>query len=218
MIAANRIEYSAVEERILQSAEALFAEKGFKGTSLREITGRAGCNIAAVNYHFHGKEKLYISVFQRYIRTVTVQRLFGLKEILSQGVIGLTLEGFLHGLADSFLQHFLTSEQGRLGFRLLLQERKEPHLPEQMLFHEVVEPLGTIIRKSLTTLCPFLSAEQANQCMHSLVAQLIYTLHAHYLFEGMDKEQMSPVNLEKTLEHIVQFTTAGILQYQPVSG
>ena len=44
--------------RILVSAEALFAERGFEVVSLREITGAAGANVAAVNYHFGSKEKL----------------------------------------------------------------------------------------------------------------------------------------------------------------
>jgi len=46
-------------ERLLDAAEKLFCQKGFEGTSIRDITAEAGCNIAAVNYHFGGKEKLY---------------------------------------------------------------------------------------------------------------------------------------------------------------
>ena len=39
-------------ERILKAAEALFAERGFETVSLRDITGAADANVAAVNYHF----------------------------------------------------------------------------------------------------------------------------------------------------------------------
>src|SRR5262249_22097508 len=49
------------QERLLRAAGELFAEKGFEGTTVREICQRAGAgNIAAVNYYFRDKERLYI--------------------------------------------------------------------------------------------------------------------------------------------------------------
>ena len=48
----------STKDRILNAAEGLFAQQGFAGTSLREVTSRADVNIAAVNYHFGSKEKL----------------------------------------------------------------------------------------------------------------------------------------------------------------
>jgi len=56
---------SDTKERILDSAEYFFARKGFHNTSLRAITGRAGVNLAAVNYHFGSKEALLEAVFER---------------------------------------------------------------------------------------------------------------------------------------------------------
>ena len=53
--------------RILDTAEALFAEKGFAETSLRTITSRAKVNLAAVNYHFGSKKALIHAVFARYL-------------------------------------------------------------------------------------------------------------------------------------------------------
>src|SRR5262245_3765432 len=47
-------------ERLLETAGEIFAEKGFKGATVREIIDRAGVNIAAVNYYFRDKERLYI--------------------------------------------------------------------------------------------------------------------------------------------------------------
>ncbi len=51
------------KDRILFVAEKLFAQKGYSRVSIREITREARCNLAAVNYHFGGKRKLYLEVF-----------------------------------------------------------------------------------------------------------------------------------------------------------
>ena len=46
--------------RLLEAAGEIFAEKGFEGATVREIKDRADVNIAAVNYYFQSKERLYI--------------------------------------------------------------------------------------------------------------------------------------------------------------
>lgn len=59
--------------RILDTAETLFAEKGFSETSLRTITGKAKVNLAAVNYHFGSKKALIQAVFARYLDPFSVR-------------------------------------------------------------------------------------------------------------------------------------------------
>jgi AcrR family transcriptional regulator len=56
---------SDTKQKILDAAQYLFAREGFKGTSLREITGMAGVNIASINYHFGSKEALLKAVLER---------------------------------------------------------------------------------------------------------------------------------------------------------
>ncbi len=46
-------------ERLLEVASEMFAEAGFHGTQLHEISERAGTNVAGVYYHFQSKEQLY---------------------------------------------------------------------------------------------------------------------------------------------------------------
>ena len=52
------------EENLLKSAEILFAEKGFSGTSTREIAKKANANISMISYYFGSKEKLYEKIFE----------------------------------------------------------------------------------------------------------------------------------------------------------
>ena len=47
------------KERLLAVAEKLFAEKGFNGVSVREITQSAECNLASVNYYFGNKKSQF---------------------------------------------------------------------------------------------------------------------------------------------------------------
>lgn len=67
--------------RILDTAELLFAEGGEDATSAREITRRAGVNVAAVNYHFGGREGLLESVLDRILGPLNARRLDLLDEL-----------------------------------------------------------------------------------------------------------------------------------------
>ena len=49
--------------QILETAEKLFAENGFDGTSVRQISKAAGINIAMISYYFGSKEKLLEKIF-----------------------------------------------------------------------------------------------------------------------------------------------------------
>ena len=51
------------KEQILEAAEELFAQKGFDGTSVRELGKKAGINIAMISYYFGSKEKLMEALF-----------------------------------------------------------------------------------------------------------------------------------------------------------
>ncbi|MBE0624258.1 MAG: TetR family transcriptional regulator [Burkholderiales bacterium] len=61
--------------RILDAAESLFTRYGFEATTLRQITGAAEVNLAAVNYHFGSKEELIREVFRRRLTWLNQQRL-----------------------------------------------------------------------------------------------------------------------------------------------
>jgi AcrR family transcriptional regulator len=56
--------------RILQAAEELFAARGYAGTSIRDITSKAGVNGAMVHYYFGSKEGLYRALIENAMATV----------------------------------------------------------------------------------------------------------------------------------------------------
>ena len=69
-------------ERLVESAETLFAEKGYDGASVRSITRAAHCNIASVNYYFGDKLSLYRAVFQRRFTELRDQRVSSIRQIM----------------------------------------------------------------------------------------------------------------------------------------
>lgn len=62
---------TTAKENILLSATSLFAEKGFEGASIRDISKKAKTNIAMVCYYFGCKENLYISCLENFAKGKT---------------------------------------------------------------------------------------------------------------------------------------------------
>jgi AcrR family transcriptional regulator len=63
------------KQKILDTAERLFAEQGYSSTSLRHIIAEAGVNLAAIHYHFGSKEDLLDQLVQCKATPVNAQRL-----------------------------------------------------------------------------------------------------------------------------------------------
>jgi len=62
-------------QAILDSAEALFAEHGFTGTSTRALAQHAGVNLGMLTYYFGAKEKIFEALIES--RIIQVQFDFG---------------------------------------------------------------------------------------------------------------------------------------------
>ena len=157
--------------RILDAAEALFSEKGFAETSLRNITTKAGVNLAAVNYHFGSKKSLIQAVFARYLTPFSEQFSDQLDVIESQQntpeqllkllIITLNRSGLekpekfgvfmrLLGLAYSqgqgHLRKFLTSEYGEVFNRYMKEvNRVTPELTPMERFWRIHFMLGATV-------------------------------------------------------------------------
>lgn len=57
------MEYNDKQVQIMETAEVLFAEKGFNGTSVRDIAEKANVNLAMISYYFGSKDKLLEALF-----------------------------------------------------------------------------------------------------------------------------------------------------------
>jgi len=103
-------------DRILDSAELLFAEQGFHSTTLRQITQSAEVNLAAVNYHFGSKQALILAVFRRRLDALNAARLERLDEALAPEE-----PPQLEAVLDAFVHPALALSHGRdaVGHRFM---------------------------------------------------------------------------------------------------
>jgi len=70
--------------QLLDAAEHLFGERGFRGTSVRAITDLAGANLAAVGYHFGSKSALLAAVVRRVLEPILAAQSGGLDRLLTE--------------------------------------------------------------------------------------------------------------------------------------
>ena len=70
-------------QSIMKAAVKLFAEKGYQGASVRDIVAKAGVNQAAINYHFKGKDGLYLELLETAFEKLTEQAGFDPEKLKS---------------------------------------------------------------------------------------------------------------------------------------
>src|SRR5689334_16894391 len=134
-------ESAATRDRLLDAAERLFAERGFRTASVRDITRESSCNIAAVNYHFGGKANLYREVFLRRLRAICKQRVDSIRRALTKAGGDANLDLLLREFTSAFVSPLVDDGSGRLWLLLLAQEMIDPQLPPATFHAEMIEPL-----------------------------------------------------------------------------
>ena len=73
-VRATKVPESGAKKKLLDAAETLVARDGFDAVSIRDITGVAGANVAAVNYHFGSREGIMDLVITRILEPLCAAR------------------------------------------------------------------------------------------------------------------------------------------------
>jgi AcrR family transcriptional regulator len=100
--------------QILEKSEVLFAEKGFDGTTVRDIAEYAGINLAMISYYFGSKEKLLEALFRNRMAATQTR----LQNIISNQ--SLTFIQKIDILIDEFIDRVM---QKRCFYKVMLQEQ-----------------------------------------------------------------------------------------------
>ncbi|MCA9077876.1 MAG: CerR family C-terminal domain-containing protein [Planctomycetaceae bacterium] len=193
--------------RILRVAGPIFAENGYEGTTIREICAAADVNVASVNYHFGGKETLYVE---------TVAHAYG-ERLQRVPPAAWSPEATpaeqLHAFVTTILKRCLG--EGDVGWesRLLMREMLEPTDACRMVIGEYVRPQWNQLAQILDRLLPADTEEHVRQQIaFSIVGQCVYYRMANELvlmLIGGDW-QSDPYSIERLAQHITQFSLAGI--------
>jgi len=122
------------KERLLEAAVQVFAERGFRDGSVREICRRSGANLAAVNYHFGDKERLYVES----VRRAHARRAEGASS--RQLAANAPPEVRLRGAILAFLAQLLSAPDSDWYARLMTREILEPTSACPELVRDFVRP------------------------------------------------------------------------------
>lgn len=200
---------STTKERLLDTAEKLFAENGITGTSLRAIIKEAGVNTAAVHYHYGSREALIGAVIARRARPINDERLDLLGRLEEQHPSGpLPLERVIEAFLTPIVRIRFGREAGGALFpRLMgwLLTEPDPVLRDilQSTFGEVFKRFSAVFARAL----PGLSQEQVQWRMHFMVGAMVFTVAVPRVFEDGSAGAEDQAAL---LQRLVQFVAAGM--------
>ena len=199
---------SGTKERLLTTATRVFADRGFKETTVREICALAGANLAAVNYHFGGKDKLYSAVlgdflssaFSRFPMDVGVS-----KDSLPEDRLKAYIRGFLYRLlgdGDPLYE--------KLG-KLLMAEILEPSEHFDTMPERYIGPTYEALLHIVRELLPGADEDIVHRCAGSVVGQCLLFDHAKGIIQRMCPELALEANsLERVAGFIAEFSLGGI--------
>jgi AcrR family transcriptional regulator len=197
-------------ERLVEAAERLFARRGFAMTSVRDVTAAAGCNLAAVNYHFGSKLNLYQEVFRRRLAAMRQQRVASIRDTMARTGSPATLEQLIEAFADAFLASLMDQGRGHHLLELISREMLDPQLPRELFLTEVVEPVHGELARAMMAAAPGLRNGPARLCVISIVGQLLQVaqrLRRAELAAGWEAE-LPPI--PAIVDQIARFSAAGV--------
>lgn len=196
----------STKERILGAAETLFAQRGFDGASLRQLTSSAGVNLAAVNYHFGSKEKLVEEIFRRRLGSLNSHRQAALGNLIGQP------DTRLEDVLDAFIRPALElshDDSGALFMRVLVRALAEH---DDTLRRFVSENYGHVMRQFTTEfarLLPKLSKEELYWRLDMVTGALTHTMAGFGMIRRRD-DVSERTHREQTVTHLIRFAAAGL--------
>jgi AcrR family transcriptional regulator len=152
--ARPRTDGEITRNRILDSAEQLFAIDGYTGVSVRQITAAAEVDLALVNYHFGSKEKLFHEVLIRRVDRMSLQRMESLRAIEIRRNDERTVEALLDAFLDPIIGKTPEDVRGLRNYRLLVALVTNSKNWQDMVFKEHYDPVASRYIDALARVLP----------------------------------------------------------------
>jgi TetR/AcrR family transcriptional regulator, regulator of cefoperazone and chloramphenicol sensitivity len=191
-------------EILISVAGEIFAERGYEATTIKEITDRAGVNVASVNYYFRDKVGLYTEVLR--------QCLHNGRLALPPDCAGLSPEERLTRYIHSFMNSLVAVGRPSWCGRLVVRELAQPTPALPQVIEEIIRPNFLLLRQLVSDVARFpLEEETLNLLTHGVHAQCVHWKTARsvfpYLWPGL---RFDEAQVRRIASHIAAFSIAGI--------
>jgi TetR/AcrR family transcriptional regulator, regulator of cefoperazone and chloramphenicol sensitivity len=204
---------AATRRRLLAAAARCFADRGFHGTTIREIAQRAKVNVAAGNYHFGSKKELYLEVLRGEFTQAKIALQAGgasptpaeLDALDRDGLVGV-----LHARAEVMLRLMIGPPPGLYG-TLMQREMADPSEALPIIVDEFIRPWMAELRAIIARLEPTLDDDTVERCAMSVVGQaLFFRASMPVILRIWKLRAYSPALRDSLAEHIADFSVGGM--------
>lgn len=191
---------------LLHAAGEVFASVGFRAATVREICRLAGANVAAVNYHFGDKEKLYAEVW-RYSHRCALE-----KYPTDYGAgSGATPEDLLAAYIRSFLLRIFDTGSHAWFGKLISREMIEPTGALDQLVREEIKPQMLHLGRIIAGLLGPVPHDTVELCAISVVSQCVFYHHCFPAISRlMPHRKFAPADIALLADHITHFSVAAL--------
>jgi len=198
--------------RVIAAASALFAERGFHGTTARDIARRATVNVAAGHYHFGSKEALYLEVLRAQFADMTATlEARGARPAPGQmRPHQAALREMLRMRIAAMLELLLGPPLGLHG-TLMMREMCDPSAALPDIVEQFIEPLKREMAAIVAGLRPGLGRDDVERCVFSIVGQVFFYRNMLPALQVMlGRHEFSRAWLRATAEHVAEFSLGGL--------
>lgn len=197
----------STRDRILIEAGKIFARKGFRATTVREISDAAEVNLASINYYFGDKKSLYIE-------TVVLAREMRVQQVPSPKWAENTApEEKLADFIRLILARLVAMKSEPWQVRLLMREILEPTDACRRLIEEYFRPFFEVLLTIVDDIVGVRLDDPVRQKIgFSIIGQCLYYRFAADLTSIMigEKEYSESFDQEHLANHIIGFTLGAI--------
>ena len=202
------------QERILQAAGEQFASQGYDQATIRGICQQAGVNLAAVNYYFGDKERLYIEAVKH------ARRLREKQAPLPAWTESTPPQEKLAQFVLTLLQRMLCEPGDPWQTRLIMREIMEPTKACEEMVQEAFQPFFQILNDILREMMPSGTATHViHQWALSVIGQCFYyRANAKILTMLIEEEELrSEFSIDQLSAHITNVILRGLGYCPPLS-
>jgi AcrR family transcriptional regulator len=197
------------QERILRVACEVFAKQGFRNTTIRDICQNAQVNIAAVNYYFNSKEKLYEEVC-KYLCSLSVENAdprFRLGENIKP-------EEQLKTFIQLLLLNILVKNHSNWMEMIMGREMVEPTNALNIVIKDMIKPRFQQLYEIVKALLgEGVTDEIVRRCCLSITGQCLYYRFARPVVLRVNPQQkFNKEGIERLANHITRFSLIAIKQ------